>query len=185
MKAILGAFTFVRVVILLSLVGSGVLAYYGWEQNKELVEIRAALQEGGEVERLVRQIQTESLSYSQLKKQRDADGMSGQENPTQYIRAIAGKDKIEVGQIDITPQKRITALPGLEDETYKIKPKSDRGFQRSTIGNFLFTLEDQSRQVRVTEVQIWNHEKRVAPEAIPNNLWDFECTITSRKKVDE
>ena len=183
MKSVLRNFNFVRVVILLSLVGSGALAYFAWEQNKELREIRTALAEGGRVEQLVRDIQSKSLLYTTYKKQVDAEGLSGQTNPTRYIRAIAGQDKIEVGQVEIVPQKRITAAADVEDETYKITPmNNDRGFQRSTIGNFLFTLEDKSRQVRVTEVRIWNHDKRVAPEAIPENLWDFECTITSRKK---
>lgn len=180
------SFNFVRLIILLSIAGSCVLGYLAWGQRQQIEELRSALARGGAIERVVGEIKQNALLYSELVEERDADQLSEMKNTETYIQRMKNKDHVELGQISIQPSERPTGTRGVVDMTYRITPADkDEAFRKTKIANFLFSLEQNSPQVRVTDIKISNTERRPEPEAIPPDLWTFEAVITSRQKVGE
>ena len=175
---------FARVVILLCLLGSAVLAYMGWQRHRTNQELFAALEPGGQAERLVRDIQKASRLYSQLVRERDADQLHGQTNPLSFITSVAWRDRINLGQVTIDPSEKPLGN-GIVDKVYRISPdKKDKAFFRSQIANFLYTLEADSPQVRVTQRTIETVDRRPEPEDVPSDKWKFETRITSRQRAN-
>jgi hypothetical protein len=92
-------------------------------------------------------------------------------------------DRVEVGNLDLTSLQADPFTKGVVDKKYNIRPDNrERTFVRTTIANFLWTLEQQSRRVKVTNIKIENADKRVKPQEIPNDKWTFEAEITSRQR---
>jgi hypothetical protein len=99
-----------------------------------------------------------------------------------YLRRVAAKDKIEVGDVDLSPSE-VPLAHGIVDHRYHVRPKDrDRGFSRLTLTNFLSELEHASSRVKVTSVKIENAEKRSKPEVVPDDAWTFEADVTSRQR---
>ena len=94
---------------------------------------------------------------------------------------VAAKGAVELGLIDITARES-PAGKGVTDKLYKIKP-SDRSFLRSRLANFFFSLEADSRRVRVTSLKVETFSK-TKPEEIPEDRWTFEADVISRSKDD-
>ena len=180
----LKSLNFARTVILLCLLGSLPLGYFGWDRYTKNREMFAAIAPGGQAEKLVRDTQKLSRQYSQLLKERDADRLHGQANPESYIRSVAWKDRIDLGQLKIAPSEKSLGN-GIVDKIYRITPdKKDKVFFRSQIANFLYTLESDSPRVRVTQVKIETIDRRPKPEDIPTDKWNFEARITSRQRQE-
>lgn len=173
---------FARIVILLCLAGSIVLAYTGWKRHQANQALFTALQPGGKAEQLVRDVQKASRLYSQLVRERDADQLHGQSNPLTFITSVAWRDRINLGQVTIDPSEKPLGN-GIVDKIYRITPdKKDKAFFRSQIANFLYTLEADSPRVRVTQLSIETVDRRPDPEDVPSDKWKFETRITSRQR---
>ena len=72
---------------------------------------------------------------------------------------------------------------GIVDKKINIRPDNrERTFARTTIANFLYTLEAQSRRVKVTMITIENSDRRVKNHEIPKDQWTFLADITSRQR---
>lgn len=184
MKSFFKSLNFARVVILLCIIATFPLGYFGWKQYQENEALAEALAPEGRVETLVGSIQSLSKQYSQLTRDRDADGLSGQANPESYIRAVAWRDKIEMGDVQIIPTPRPIGND-IVDRVYRITPsKKDASFQRGKIANFLYTLEADSPRVRVTQLSLETVDRRPAPEAVPTDDWKFDASVTSRERVE-
>ena len=55
--------------------------------------------------------------------------------------------------------------------------------RRASIANFLFTLEQDSRRVKVTSIRIDPFAK-LKPGELGGDEWTFEAEITSRRKIE-
>lgn len=180
MKGLLGKLSFPRAVILFCTIGSmglGVLVYL---RSQRLAEVLAELRA---VPQIVRDIQTDAYRLSELQASASAEKFKAQSEPESYIRSIAVNERIGMGQIDIVKSTKSPAR-GIEDNIYKMTPqtKSQR-YTRGQIGNFLFTLEDDSRRVKVTRIKLTPYEK-VSPGEVGKDLWNFEADLTTRTKLE-
>lgn len=182
MRGLVANFNFARALILLCLVGSIPLGWYGWKQYKVNSALKSDLAIGGRIERLVQEIQRNAYVYSTKLKEQSAESLAGESNPITYIRTVATQDKIELGQIDVDPSEKPRSK-GIVDKIYRITPDNkQRTFGRGALANFLFTLEKESQRVRVTEIKLENEDHRVKPEDVPNDMWTFSAEITSRQR---
>ncbi|MCP3919506.1 MAG: hypothetical protein GY711_28545 [bacterium] len=174
---------FARVLILTCLIASCYLGWRAWTEHQQIKELKVALAEGGEVENVVREVQTLSKKYTNLYKQLADENLRGEADPESYIRNIASRDNIELGSVEITPRER-PLTRGIVDNTYRITPGDKKAtFDKVKIANFLYTLEDASHRVRVTEIRIGVPD-RIDSHEYPPDLWTFDCTITSRKRLE-
>ncbi|MDP6838282.1 MAG: hypothetical protein QF724_05030, partial [Planctomycetota bacterium] len=124
-----------RGIILGSIPAIVVLAASAWVQAGTLHELRDALE--SEVPDLGREIQQLSLQHSALSAQIEGDELVAQENPNGYIRAIAARDMVEIGDVKIVPGGK-SNLVGTFDNTYRISPADNTTtFRRSRVANFL------------------------------------------------
>jgi hypothetical protein len=178
---------FAKVMILLCLIGSGVLAWLDWNQHKQIGQLKLALQPGGDVEQLVRSTQQAGKEYAELSRALKGDELKSQDRPLSYISDIADEPLISIGQVDIRVNDRKGR--GTIDHVYSISPQNkDRFFSKLNIANFLFTLEEKSRKVRVTQLdmdQINSNEKtRVRATEFPADLFTFSTELTSRQRAE-
>ncbi len=183
MKSFFTNFNFARALILLCLLGSMPLGWYGWKQYETNRQLKSDLAQGGRIEMLIQDIQRNAHIYDTKQQEQGAEGLAGESNPQTYIRTIAGTDHIDLGQVDITPSTQPRSK-GIVDKIYRITPNNkQRTFRRTALANFLFKLEQGSQRVRVTEIKMETEASRkVKPEDVPNDMWTFECRITSRQR---
>jgi hypothetical protein len=183
MKSFFSHFNFARALILLCLIGSIPLGWYGWQQYQLNTELKQDLAKGGRIERLIQDVQRNAHTFSTKQEEASAEGMAGESDPVSYIRTVARMDQIDLGQVDINPSDQ-ARQNGIVDKIYRIGPKNkQRTFRRTALANFLFKLEQKSQRVRVTEIKMETEESRkVKPEDIPNDMWTFEAKITSRQR---
>lgn len=180
MKALFKSMNLARVIIILSILGSIGLGWFSWKSSQGLTGMKDNLDY--RVANLVKEIQTLAVRHTKLTKEyRNEDLKGGQANPDSYIRRIAAADKVEIGQVQVDP-KKTTPAKGVVDKRYRIRPsQSDRDFPRYRIANFLYTLEQRSRRVRVTDVKIEAAQPRLKPHEVPNDRWKFDAEVTSRQ----
>jgi hypothetical protein len=175
---------FARVTMLVSLVGSLVLAYLGWNQYQKLEGLREDLD--ARMPEQAKQLESAARKHTQLAKNFDKENLKGEGNLQTYALKCAGDDHVEIGQIDPQPSvDKNTGTKGIEDEKLDIKPQDPkRGFTRLRIANFLFRLEEQSRRVKVTDIELTPAGPKIPRHEIPEDLWTFSCQITSRQRRD-
>ena len=182
MKDFFTGMNFPRAVILLSFIASGALGWF----NQTLVERLDELteQEMTTGPKMVTSIQQNSIKLSQLQKQQGDDKLSGQDNPTNYAREIAQNDNVRLGQVNLQPQSPDNLGNGIVDKKYAIKPVSkDKGWSKQNLGNFLYMLESESQQIRVTRVKLSSPTSRkVKPHEFPADSWTYDIEITSRQR---
>lgn len=186
MKSFFAGFNFARFIILACLIGSVPLGWRAWEQYNYNEELRVALAQDGEVERLVRQIQSNARVYTKLKLQQRDESLFGgeQKDVLNYIRKWAGWDNIEIGQVTIVP--RDDTGRSFTDHKHQITPLDPkRDYSRVQLANFFFKLENESSRVKITDIDIRNKEDRGLDDAaIPPDRWSFKTTITTREKIE-
>lgn len=178
--------TFARLMILLCLVSSGVLGYFVYQNHRKILANRDALLAGGQVEQLVRRVQANSKRYSDLYKKKGDETLIGQDSPVTYIRGIAARDNVDIGRVEVDAKPK-PLTDGIVDNVFTISPfDRDKLYSRIHIANFLWSLEDQSRRVRITDLKIEATDeegkqlrKRHEP---PSDRWKLSCTVTSRQR---
>lgn len=178
--------TFARAMILVCLGSSCALGYFVWERQAMIQDRSLSLEEGGRIERLVKDIQTLSKQYSQLYEKADDEGLKGKEKPLTYINGIAAKDLVDIGRVDVRVSERQFSNT-MVDNIFSITPATKNAkFRRTNIANFLFTLESNSRRVRVTELRFdalnSDGKTRIEPEEYPSEFYQFSCKLTSRQR---
>lgn len=173
---------FARFLILTMLLSSIPLGWFAWEQHTRILGLRTALEQQGSAENLAGSIQALSRQHSSLVRAVDAEGMRGQSNPRSYINSMAFKDKIDIGQVKIDPSEN-EVMKGVIDKSFRVRPvNKDASFGRTKLGNFFYSLESESRRVKVTEIKIEAEDRKLKPHEKPNDKWTFECKVTSRQK---
>ena len=173
---------FPRLVIILSLIGSGVLAYFDFTLGQELAQLKD--ENSKRAPEIVTKIQERSLMLSQLARQIDDEGWKGQGNPGSYVRAIAQDNNVRLGQVNVDPSNPDRFPNGVVDKKYTIKPvNKERGWSRTNIANFLYKLEADSRRVKVTHLELNAPPKsRIKPHEFPPDEWTYSVEITSRQR---
>ena len=175
-------FTFARVVIFLCVVLSGALGVLAWSQQQKIGEMREALGSGGEIERLTREIQQFSRKHTDLSRQAEGDLLTGEDKtPESYIRSVAYRDDVRMGQIEVDPDERDDK--NFVDMIYRINADDkEKKFSRLNLANFFYKLEEKSNRVKVTMLEIKAAEKRLESHEIPGDSWTFKAEVTLRKK---
>jgi len=188
----MGNVTFAKFMILLCLVGSGVLAYLDWNQYQSITALRSDLRPGsGKIEKTVIETQKLGRRYAELQKALSGDALAGKDNPLSYIYEIADKPMVDLGTVDIQTSSR-AGVGGANtvDKIYTITPANrNRSFDKSSIANFLFTLEEKSPRIRVTKITMdqLNQDQRpqIKPAQYPVNSYTFTAQVTSRERKGE
>ena len=104
-----------------------------------------------------------------------------------YLRAreIAQNDNVRLGQVNVQPLSPDSLGNGIVDRKFTIKPvATDKGWSKQNIGNFLYMLESNSQQVRVTRVKLTppSSSRKNKPHEIGADLWTYDIEITSRQR---
>ena len=180
--------TLERVFMMLSLIGAVLLIYTGSGTKRELNELRTALvdkQKG--VPAVANELQQLALKYSSLQKTMKGEGFLGQEGVESYLRRCAASSNARIGQIVITHNaNEIDRQTGIVDHVYTIKTQnSDATLGRRNIVTFLRLLEQDSQQMRVTNMNMrLSRKNRLEAHEIPPDAWLFDAVCTSRVKAD-
>jgi len=178
--------TLARWIIIVSLVASLGLGFYGYRLHSKRVELEVALQR--DVPKLATEMQTLAKQYSLLRNQSEHLTFgSGIANPQTYIRNIAASPDVMIGDTSVDPPSENKIIEGVLDTRYGIKPSArDRGYPRLNIANFLFKLESESRGMRVTRLRMEPEAKNVKPEnVLENDMWKWEAEVTTRTKIEK
>ena len=180
--------TLERMFIAFSLMGALLLTYTGFGTKQELNELRAALTDNRTgVPAVSNELQQLSLKYSSLQKTKKGEGFLGQENVESYIRRCAASSNAKIGQISISHNaNEIDRKTGIVDHVYTIKTQnSDATLGRRNIVTFLRLLEQDSQQMRVTNLSLrLSRKSRLKAHEIPPDAWLFDAVCTSRVKSD-
>ena len=183
MKAFFKSLNLARGIILASLLGAVVLLWMGWRNASRLAELKQNY--FTDVSKLATQLAQLARRHSQLSDNLKGENLQSKAEIQSYIYRIGGMERVEIGNLNLTPSAPDPFTKGIVDKKVDIRPDNrERTFARTTIANFLFTLEQQSRRVKVTMIKIENGEKRVKPTEVPNEKWTFEAEVTSRQRSE-
>lgn len=181
MKSFFKGLNLARGIILVSVLGSLVLGYFCYQRMNELAELKENLNTRmtPTVNALLQVAQRHTLLSQSLK----GEGLKGQEDLTSYIRKVGAKDRVEIGELNLTNQEQ-GLTNGIVDKKFTIKPDSQTAsFKRLTLVNFFYTLEDDSRRVKITRVKMEvADQKGLKTHEVPKDDWKFECELTSRQR---
>lgn len=180
MKTLLARMSFPRAVILCCSLGSAVMGTLVYQRSRRLDEVREELVR---VKDVLKEMHTDAYRLDELQRSAGAEKLKAQEEMETYIRAIAGKENIDMGQLDFT-RRTFEPARGVQDNICKMTPLSKtKRFNRGQIGNFLFQLEYDSRRVKVTRLKLTPADKPV-PGVVGNDAWNFEADLTTRTKTE-
>ena len=171
---------FARAVILLSFIGSAVLGYLLYEQTGRLDELDRTLRQAPIQ---LQAIQGKALQVADLERQVVDEGLGRQSNPEDYIREQAISSTARMGQVEVSPNE--VSGKGYVDNEFEVEsPKRNAAvFSLGQIANFMYQLEEQSRRVRVTEIEIKPAGKSGRREhEILSGEWTYRLTMTTREK---
>jgi hypothetical protein len=172
-----------RGIILLSLLGSVVLLIMGLKHASQLAELRRDL--NVEVVKLTQTLAQLARKHSQLSDSLKGENLQGEADFQSYIYKVGTMDRVEIGNPVLSPAQPDPFAKGVVDKRINIRPDNrERTFARTTIANFFYTLEQQSRRVKVTLIRIENGNRRVKPHEIPDDKWTWEAEVTSRQRSD-
>lgn len=183
MKSFFRSMNLARAMILLSLLGALVLAWTGWRSHARVQEMRENY--ASDMSKLSTQLVELARKHTQLTDSKKGENLQGEEELQSYIYKIAGMDRVEVGNMNLT-QSEDPFTKGIVDKKITIRPDNrERTFRRTTLANFLYTLEQQSRRVKVTSVKLEVADRRLKPEMLPEDQWLFEAEVVSRQRIEQ
>jgi len=178
MKAFFQGMNFVRAVMLSCFVAAGVLGYMVYEGRAQVDELRDQVQR--QAPGLANEIQNLAVELDQLRKVESGSEFQSVKDPQQYVRLLATRTDVQIGNVNMTPKKEKVNVPGTVDKGLTITPADkNRGYSRAKISNFFYILEVESPFVVVTSVEI-RPIKKGKPEEHPNDRWTFKGEITTR-----
>jgi len=168
-----------RVIILVGLIGSSYLAWIGWERHDEVSFLRETLKT--QVPNLAKAHQELSLLNSKLSRDIKGDQFIGNESPESYVRYCADNPAVQLGEVT-TDLASLKGPSGTKDNKITIRPiDSKRAFTHAQIAAFLYRLEADSNQIKVTNLS-YRLQGKAKPDEIPGDTWTFDATITNRVK---
>jgi len=181
-KDVLGNMTWPRWLMVICAVSSVGLAANGWRLYSERTDLQTELAEAAPAR--AQDIQFLGKLYSKLQADAEREGFVTQDKPDLYFRGIATDEAVQLGQIDVDPASPRSFFKGTLDLTYTLRPqvnKSDVGFPRDRLANFMYLIEQKSGRVRVTRVRLDPFQKAKAWEPT-DDRWKWEIAATSRAK---
>lgn len=168
-----------RMIILLSIVGSGYLAWVNWQQYQELKDLRSTF--AHQVAKVCTEIQEKSMLHTKLSRDIKGDRYVNEDSPDSYIRMAADNPQVNIGVPDINSGKS-TRAGGIIDNTFTIRPEDrKREFTHDHVARFIYRLEAESPQVKVTKIKL-DLLAKVKPDEIPPDAWTWELEMTNRVK---
>ena len=185
--------TFAKVMIVLCLIGSGVLAWLDWKQYQQIQDTQATLAPNGLIETKVRATQALGREYKAMQDALGNDDLSGEKQPRSYIAEIADLPLVAIGAVSIDENSRSGGSATTTDKIYTIRPSDkNRRYDKMNIANFLYTLEEKSPRIRVTKVVMdqFNSDlptprTAVKPTEFPSGRFTFSAVATSRERTDD
>jgi hypothetical protein len=170
----------VRIMIVLLVLGSGFLGWTAYKQHQRIQFLRAALAPNGIVPKTVASIQQNAEEYA-LYKDRAASDQLKDQDPASYIRGLAGHPNINIGRLELDRTEDEPAR-GINQLNYRIEPNDSKTtFDRRNIANFLYKLEEDSRRVKVTYIEM-NPATKIDEGARPQDTWRMKATISMRER---
>jgi len=169
-----------RLIIIFSIIGSGYLAYTGWARYQDVKFLRGTFLR--KVPALCKEIQENSLLNTELSKDIKGDLYIKEASLESYVRRCAESRSAEIGEVSTNPTSR-PERGGVIDNQIIIEPNDrKREYSHSQIAAFLYRLEADSNQIKVTDLSFQLNGKNIKPEDIPPDRWTFKATITNRIK---
>lgn len=178
-------FNLTRGVIVVSLLASAYLGYLvkgrydAWLQLNDQLETQAP--------RIATEIQRGSQRLQQLIEAESREGFKSQDNPELYFQSLAKQGGAELGDVQIQSNTRpVSGDNRLEDQQYTIQPLNNKdNIPRQNIANYLLYIEERSRRVKVTNIELKQVDRRDEHEYSDDRGWTFTIQATSRVLVDE
>jgi hypothetical protein len=184
-KSFFASMNLARWIMVLGGVGAVALAANGWRLYSQRQELDQALRKGGKVEQTINRIQYLGKLVTKLQADADREGLTGmQADPSSYFRALAAHEKVRLGSVDIRAESPQEVYRGTQDFVYSIKPASDKGYARDKIMNYLYMVEQQSRRLKVTQIQMTPEQRQQKEWEVGNDLWKWNLQVTSRTKEE-
>ncbi|MEM6671654.1 MAG: hypothetical protein AAF726_02350 [Planctomycetota bacterium] len=169
----------------LLLAGSLVLGWQAMKQQRVIDEYEAALRPGGEVEKLAEGILKRAYQYTEYKERSANEGVKGDraDSVSTYVFELAARPRVQWGNLDIAKPRTTPAIDGFEDTNYRITPKDKNAqFERAKIANFLYLLEEESRKLKITEIDLRIADRKVKDHEVPADRWSVDLTVTVRDR---
>lgn len=180
MKAFFASLTLARLIILVSIPGSIYLAWAGVQREEQLGTLRLAFK--SQVPNMVREIQELSKYNTKLQKDIKGDVFISTDSPESYVRRCADHPQVQIG--DVT--SNLNSSPeagGVIDNRITVRPiDGKKKFTHAQIAAFLYRLEADSNQIKVTDIKYNLIGKGIKADTIPADEWTFDVTITNRIK---
>lgn len=181
MKSFFKNFNLARGIILASIVGCLVLGFLCWKRSQELDELKENLSR--RMVPTVKELMQYSQKHTQLSQSLKGESLRGEANLQTYIRRVGTKDRIEIGELNMT-NSETPLTNGVVDKKFAVKPDNPKQpFPRMKLVNFFYTLEDDSRRVKLTRVKMEVlDQKGLKTHEVPKDDWTFDCELTSRQR---
>lgn len=180
MKEFFSNMNLARAIIVLTIPICLGLGYFGWDQSRKLEEAHDNLKV--RLPKLATEVQQAATDHTNLTRAVRKDGLSqGNATPETYIRKIAAKERVEIGDVKIN-KRESRPSKGVVDKKYEIRPSdTKRRFSRVKISNFLYKLEEESSRVKVTHVKMETGQRGLKEEQVPDDKWTLLAEVTSRQ----
>ena len=163
----------------LNLAGSGYLGWINWEQYQELKFLRSTF--AHQVAKVCKEIQAKSMLHTKFSRDIVGDRYVNEDSPDSYIRMAADNPQVNIGIPDIDSGSS-TRAGGIIDNTFTIRPSDrKREYTHDHIARFIYRLEAESPQVKVTSIKLSLQDKP-KPDEIPRDAWTWVLVMTNRVK---
>jgi hypothetical protein len=169
-----------RTIILFSVVGSCYLGWINWKQYQEVSFLRRMFTH--QVAKECQLIQEKSMLHTKYSRDIKGDRYLNQASPESYIRQVADHPDVNIGVPEVDPNTSIRP-GGIIDNSYSIRPVDrKKAFTHRHIASFLFRLEAESPQIKVTSIKLSLQGKNPKPDEIPPDEWTWVAVMTNRVK---
>jgi hypothetical protein len=188
--SLLSHLTLSRGIIIGSFLGSGVVGFLLYRDQVRLENYQAAIDAAPNV---VPVLVNKAQELEDLMKATAREEFGASVNALEtYIYERAANPKVHIGQVDIAkPIEKIIAparqsAPGVRDIIYGIEPSTTpkREYTRGEVSNFAYLLEQDSRRVKVTGLELTPTDKSPKPDKFLSDRWNFKLEVRVREKFD-
>ncbi|HIG11733.1 MAG: hypothetical protein ABGY71_13015 [bacterium] len=172
-----------RLIIIASLVAACLLGWSGSAAKGERDALSGVFAK--DVPRVCREIQELSLLNTKLMGEVKGDKLLSQASPESYIRGCADHPSVQIGEVDMGSRNK-HGQAGIVDRISSIRPfeqgRGRREFSHYKIAQFLYRLEADSRQIKVTNIRMDLVGSSRDLDKIPGDTWTFDIEVTNRVK---
>lgn len=169
-----------RLIIIGSLIGSVFLGWRGFEAQTELDELRPVFK--SQLGKVCREIEELSKLNTKLVGDVKGDKLLSQASPESYIRGCADHPSVQIGDVDMNSRRK-PGQGGIVDKVTSIRPfDRKKKFSHYKIAQFLYRLETDSPQVKVTSIKLDLIGGNKDLDKIPRDEWTYDIEVTNRIK---